>query len=70
MADRPAAAIAPLERAARAAAGARIDAIAWYLATAEQRTGQPDRARARLENLCGGTGTFHTPACDALHALR
>jgi predicted Zn-dependent protease len=70
MADRPADAIAPLERAARAAADARIDAIAWYLATAEQRTGQADRARARLENLCGGTGAFHTPACDALHALR
>jgi tetratricopeptide repeat protein len=70
MADRPADAIAPLERAARDAAGERKDAIDWYLASAEQRTGQAGRARARLEDLCRGSGPFRTHACDAQHALR
>lgn len=70
MANRPADAIAPLERAARDAAGERKDAIAWYLAAAEQRTGHADGARVRLEDLCRGSGAFRTRACDAQRALR
>ena len=70
MADRPADAIAPLERAARGAVGERKGAVDWYLATAEQRTGRADEARARVETLCRGTNPFRAQACAAQQALR
>jgi len=70
LANRPSDAIAPLAVAARQAVGERRDAVEWYLATAEQRTGHPDAARARLAPLCRGTGSFQSRACDALRAMR
>jgi hypothetical protein len=70
LANRPSEAIAPLGVASRHAAGERRDAVEWYLATAEQRTGQPDAARTRLSALCRATGAFQTRACGALQAMR
>ncbi len=70
LANRPSEAIAPLGVAAQRAVGERRDAVEWYLATAEQRTGHADAARARLAPLCRATGAFQSRACDAMQALR
>jgi len=70
LANRPSEAIAPLGVAAQQAVGERRDAVEWYLAAAEQRTGYPDAARERLAPLCRATGPFQSRACDAMQALR
>jgi TolA-binding protein len=70
LANRPSEAIAPLRVAAQQAVGERRDAVGWYLAAAEQRTGHPDAARARLAPLCRASGSFQSRACDAIQALR
>jgi hypothetical protein len=70
LANRPSEALAPLGFAAQQGVGERRDEVEWYLATAEQRTGQPEAARARLTPLCRATGAFQARACGALQALR
>ena len=70
LANRPSEAIAPLGVAAHEAVGEQRDAVEWYLATAEQRTGHPDAAHARLAPLCRATGSFQTRACDAMQVLK
>ncbi len=39
--------------------------IAWYLAVAHERAGNPARARAELESLCRGKSPFAPRACEA-----
>lgn len=70
LADHPADAIAPLERAAALALPGRRAEIAWYRATAEQRSGRTDAARARLDALCATASDFRARACAAAQALR
>jgi hypothetical protein len=70
LSDRPAEALAELERAAGLAADTRRDDLAWYLATAEQRTGRVEAARPRLQALCRGSGDYRARACAADERLR
>lgn len=70
MTNRPADAIAPLAHAADAVRANRRDAVDWYRATAEQRAGRVEDARARLAALCGRPGEFHDRACAASARLR
>jgi hypothetical protein len=70
LSDRAAEALPVLDRARRTAEGPRAAEIDWYLATAEQRAGQSDRARPRLAALCGAAGPFSAAACAAGERLR
>jgi hypothetical protein len=70
LSDRAAEALPVLDRARRTAEGPRAAEIDWYLATAEQRAGQSDRARPRLAALCGAAGPFSAAACAAAERLR
>ena len=42
----------------------------WYLATAEQRAGLTDSARARVRSLCAQAGDYKTAACAAEASLK
>jgi tetratricopeptide (TPR) repeat protein len=73
--NRPADAIAPLERASGLAKGQlkgdnqlKSDAQ-WYLAAAYERVGDRDRAIAQLRNLCGAAGSHSADSCSGLTAL-
>jgi len=70
LADRPADAHTALERAAALAGASRRDDVAWYRATAEQRTGRTEAARSRLHALCLASGEYRIRACAAEQALR
>ena len=70
LANHPAEAIAPLERAATLANAGRRAEIEWYRATAEQRSGKTATARARLDALCAAPGEYRARACAAAQALR
>lgn len=69
MADRPARAAAPLERARALARPDRRPEVDWYLATAEQRMGRTEASLARLRELCAGRSRYRTLACAAENAL-
>lgn len=65
----PAGAIVELKKAERMNDAAFAPDVTWYLAVAEQRSGDTSAARARLGALCRGTSA-HTPAaCDAIKKL-
>ena len=68
LAGNDAGAIAPLEAAARLGNTTFADDVAWYLAIARQRTGDPT-ARARLAELCRGQGAHAPAACAAVSQL-
>jgi hypothetical protein len=70
LSDHAADAVAPLERAATLAPRRRRAEIAWYEATAEQRSGKTDAARTRLQALCAAASEYRARACAAAQALR
>lgn len=61
-------AIAPLDAAARVGNATFADDVSWYLAVAQQRSGQVD-ARARFAALCGGRSNHAAAACRAVAQL-
>lgn len=70
MAGHPDRALASLEVASPRLPAARQGEAAWYLATAEQRTGRVDAARARLRALCAQPGDYQAQACAADASLK
>jgi tetratricopeptide (TPR) repeat protein len=64
------AAQSPLERAVALLPADRRNEAEWYLATAEQRAGNNDAARARLRRLCAAAGTYKAGACAAEATLK
>ena len=44
--------------------------IAWYLAVAQEHTGQRTRARAELDALCKGRSAYASKACDAVRNIK
>jgi hypothetical protein len=44
--------------------------IAWYLAVAHQRAGQPSRARVELDALCKGPSSYASRACEAAQKIK
>jgi hypothetical protein len=65
----PQRAIAALTRAAALKDSTFAPRTAWYLAIAEERTGQLARARARLDELCRGTSDRAAHACAAVKRI-
>jgi TolA-binding protein len=65
----PAGAIAELQKAERVNDTTFAPDVAWYLAVAEQRSGNAAAARTRLEPLCRKTGPRSGAACDAIKKL-
>ena len=63
-----AAAIAPLEAAARIRNTTFADDVSWFLAVARQRAGRPT-SRAGLVDLCRGPGPHAAAACAAVEQL-
>jgi len=70
LANRPQEALAPLEHARQLAEAPKLAAIDWYLAAAEQRSGQTAASRDRLRRLCGQPGDYQQRACAAEQTLR
>jgi hypothetical protein len=70
LAGRPSDAIAPLTAARTLLPAARWREADWYLATAQQRSGDHGGARTRLEPLCRVDGPYRTNACSAEVLLR
>ena len=70
LSGRPGDAIAPLTAARTLLPAARWREVDWYLATAQQRSGDPAGARTRLEPLCRVDGPYRTNACSAEALLR
>ena len=68
--DDAADAIQPLQAARRLDDGTFAAEIGWYLAVAYERAGDPPRARAELEPLCGGKSAYAARACDAQGRLK
>jgi hypothetical protein len=66
----PDAAVASLGRASQLLPVARQPEAEWYRATAEQRVGLIEPARARLRALCGRTGSYQAQACTAEVSLK
>lgn len=62
-------ALESLEKAERLADDVFAPEVAWYLAAAEQRAGQIDKARAHLAPLCKAGGSFGARACEAIKQL-
>jgi predicted Zn-dependent protease len=62
----PQRAITALTRAATLADTTFAPRAAWYLAIAEERTGDLSRARARLDGLCRGSSDRAAQACAAV----
>ena len=50
--------------------GARRAEAEWYRATAEQRAGRTDEARARVRVLCAQPGDYQADACAAEASLK
>lgn len=46
------------------------DDAAWYLAVADQRSGNADRARSLLGALCRGSGAYAARACAAADTIK
>ena len=67
--NEPADAIAELKKAERMNDDAFAVDVAWYLAIAEQRTGDVAAARARFDALCRRTTSRTAAACDAVKKL-
>lgn len=65
----PQRAVTALTRASELADATLAPTVAWYLAIAEQRTGNLARARGRLDQLCRGTSPRAAPACEAVQQL-
>ncbi len=63
-------AIAPLTSALALQEPAFVDDASWFLAVAEQRSGNTAAAARRLRDLCAGTGAFKVNACQAAEQLR
>lgn len=68
--QRPDLAAASLDQAARRLPRSRHSEVAWYQATAEQRMGRVDAARAHLLTVCAVPGAYQAAACDAEAKLR
>lgn len=68
LAGNDAGAVAPLEAAARLRDATFADDVLWFLAVAQQRSGNPN-ARTRFEELCRGKSTYQTAACTAAAQL-
>lgn len=68
LAGRDAAAVAPLEAAARVRSVTFDDDVAWFLAVARQRSGDPV-ARAAIASICQGHGSHAATACAAAKQL-
>lgn len=64
LAGNDAAAIAPLEAAARIRSTTFDDDVAWFLAVARQHSGDPG-ARAALSSICAGRSAHAEAACAA-----
>jgi len=64
--DDPRGAIASLASAESIADNTFTDDIAWYRAVAEERAGNINEARARLETLCRGGRQRASEACEGL----
>jgi hypothetical protein len=62
-------ALASLQGARRVDDGSFAPEIAWYLAVAYERAGEPVRARAELDALCRQTNAFSPRACEAAPKL-
>ena len=67
--DDPRRAIAALTRATVLADPTFAPRTTWYLAIAEQRSGNPAQARRRLDELCRGTSDRAAPACAAIKQI-
>jgi TolA-binding protein len=65
----PAGAIVELKKAERMKDAAFAPDVTWYLAVAEQRSGDTAAARAHLDALCRGTSARTPAACDAMKRL-
>jgi hypothetical protein len=65
----PAGAIVELKKAERMKDAAFAPDVTWYLAVAEQRSGDTAAARAHLDALCRGTSARTPAACDAITRL-
>jgi tetratricopeptide (TPR) repeat protein len=65
----PSSAIQSLQAARRLDDGAFAPEIAWYLAVAYERAGDPPRARAELDGLCRRTTAFTSRACEGAPKL-
>jgi TolA-binding protein len=63
-------AIAPLTSALALQEPTFVDDASWFLAVAEQRSGNTAAASRRLRDLCAGTGAFTANACQAADQLR
>lgn len=63
-------AVESLSHAASRLPPARRAEAEWYLATAEQRAGLTDSARARVRSLCALAGDYQTAACAAEASLK
>ena len=70
MAGHPDAAVASLERASQLLPMARRPEAEWFRATAEQRVGLIEPARARLRALCAHAGSHQAQACAAEASLK
>lgn len=70
MAGHPDAAVASLERASQLLPVARQPEAEWYRATAEQRVGLTEPARARLRAICARAGAYQAQACAAEASLK
>jgi tetratricopeptide (TPR) repeat protein len=68
--EQPDLAAASLDRAAQTLPASRRLEVAWYQATAEQRAGRPDAARAHLQKVCAAPGAYQAAACAAQSQLR
>ncbi|MBZ5551267.1 MAG: hypothetical protein LAO21_01005 [Acidobacteriia bacterium] len=64
------AAIKALEQAARLADDSFSSDVLWYLSISCQRSGQTERARGYLQQLCGGSSGYAARACAALKELK
>jgi tetratricopeptide (TPR) repeat protein len=65
----PAGAIVELKKAERMNDPAFASDVTWYLAVAEQRSGDITGARAHLDRLCRGTSAHAPAACDAMKRM-
>ena len=70
MAGHPDAAVASLGRASQLLPVARQPEAEWYRATAEQRVGLTEPARARLREICARAGAYQAQACAAEASLK
>ena len=68
--DLPAEARLALEKAEALRPEALRDEVEWFMGVAWERTGNTEKAAARMEALCAAQGAFRQKACAALPRLR